>query len=170
MTLLPALLAAALLLVASGLAKLREPRPAVAALHALGIPAAALVVPVAGLVELAVGAASLATPRAAALVGVLYVVFACLVAAQLARGSTASCGCLGSADTPPSPLHLVLDLALAAVAFAAAAAPPASVISLLGAHPAAGTVVALAAAAAAFLLVAAASLLPPALSSYRRPV
>ncbi len=169
MTLLPALLAAALLLVASGLAKLRDPRPAVAALRALGVPAAALVVPVAAAVELAAGVACLATPRAAALVGALYVVFAWLVAVQLARGSTASCGCLGSADTPPSPLHLGLDLALAAVAFAAAASPPRAVVSLLGAHPAAGTVVAVASVTAAFLLAAAASVLPAALSSYRRP-
>jgi hypothetical protein len=169
MTLLPALLAACLLLVVSGAAKLRNPRPAAAALRALGVPAATLVVPVAAVVELAAGVAGIAAPRTALFAGALYVVFACLVGAQLARGSTASCGCLGSADTPPSPLHLVIDAALAATAFAAAFSAPPGIVSLLGAHPAAGAVVAAASATAAFLLVSAASLLPAALASYRRP-
>jgi hypothetical protein len=169
MTLLPALLAAAVLLVASGLAKLRDPRPAVAALRTLGLPATAVAVPVAALLELAAGAACIAAPRTAALAGVLYLVFALVIAAQLARGSTASCGCLGSADLPPSPVHVVVDLVLAAVAFAAAASPPPSVVALLGAHPAASVVVVAAALTAAFLLASAASLLPGAFTAYRRP-
>ena len=170
MTLLPALLAACLLLAVSGAAKLRDPRPAIAALQALGVPAPAVVVPVAALLELAAGSAGMIAPRTAAFVGALYVVFAVLVAAQLARGSAASCGCLGGADTPPSLLHLVIDAALAATAFAAALSPPAGILTLLGAHPAAGTVVAAASAATVFLLVSAAALLPAALTSYRRPV
>jgi hypothetical protein len=53
--------------------------------------------------------------------GVWYVLLA-LVAALLLRGGAASCGCFGSDSTPPSWLHVALDLVAAAIAVTAAVA------------------------------------------------
>jgi len=170
MTLFPALLAAALLLVRSGLSKARRPEPAARAFAELGIPAPRVVVLVGAVAELAAGAACAVRPEPGAVaVGSLYLVFAAIVAGQLRRGVTASCGCLGSTDSPPSRTHVALNLALVAVAFGASASSPPAFAALLRSHPAGTLVLAAAATGAALLLAAAVSLVPAALGAYRRP-
>jgi len=168
--LLPPLLLAAGLLVVSGAAKLRTPGPATSALRELGVPGAQWAVPAGAAAELAVAAAILVRPRQGAVAAsVLFALFALLVAAQLRRGSTRSCGCLGAADTPPSRIHLVLNLLLAVAAAAAALRPPPPLAAELARHPVEATVVALAAATAAWLVAAGLPLVPAALAAYRRP-
>ena len=168
--LLPALVAVSGLLVVSGAAKLRNPGPAAAALRSLGVRPARHVALAAACAELVTGIACLVRPGTAApVVGVLYLAFAGLVALELRRGIDGSCGCLGSAETPPSPLQLALDLAFAAIAFAAVRFPPQALPGLVAQHPLAGLFVAAAAAAATFLCAAALVLVPPALAAYRRP-
>jgi hypothetical protein len=124
--LLPALLTAAGVLAVAGLAKLRSPGAAVAALAAAGIrvrPAATRAV---GAVELTLaGACSVAPGRAtAAAVCLAYLSFAAFVVLQLRRGGGAPCGCFGDEAAPLTRWHLGLDLAAAAIAAAAAALPP----------------------------------------------
>ena len=88
----------------------------------------ARVVRVGALAEAALGVVALAFPRPAT---------AALVAALLRSASSASwptpagaagpsprCGCFGRPDTPPTALHLVIDLVLAAAAAAVAAGAP----------------------------------------------
>jgi len=161
-TLLPLLLTAAGLLVVSGVAKLRDPAPAAAA---VGVPAA--LVRGGALVELAVAVLAVVRPApGAAAAAALYAGFAALVTRQLRRGATRSCGCLGSAEAPPSRLHVALDLAFALVCTACVVVPPRP----LGALPhVSGLVVWLAGAVAARALAAALELVPAALASYRRP-
>ncbi len=168
--LLPALVAVSGLLVVSGAAKLRDPAPAAAALRSLGLHRARHVVLAAAVAEILAGGAAIAQPAAAApAVGLLYLVFAGIVAVELRQGIDGPCGCLGSADTPPSPVQLVLDLAFATVAFAAARFPPQALPHLVAHHPLAGSLVTVAAAAATLLCAAALALVPPALTAYRRP-
>ena len=100
--LLPAYLAAAGLLVASAVAKLRRSEPAARALAELRLPAARLLVIGGSLIEVAVAALMLARPALGApAAAALYLAFAVLVLVQLRRGSTSSCGCLGSVELPP---------------------------------------------------------------------
>jgi hypothetical protein len=165
-SLLPPYLVASWLLVASAVAKLRDPGPAADALVELRFPAARLLVRVISVVELASAVLMVVRPAAGAAVACgLYLGFAVLVLVQLVRGSTCSCGCLGSAALPPTRLHAGLDIALAGCC---AFARPDS----LGVFrdPLAGAVIFLGAATTAWALAAALELLPRMLSAYRRAV
>jgi hypothetical protein len=163
--LLPVYLAAAGLLVASAVAKLRDPGPAADALAELRIPATRPLVRAVALVELAAAVLMVAVPaRGAPAACVLYAGFAALVLAQLVRGSVRSCGCLGSAALPPTRLHLALNLALAGCC---AFAHP-DVLGSLD-HPLAAAVVLIGAATTAWALAAGLELLPQTLHAYRRP-
>lgn len=167
--LLPVLLAAAVLLAASGGAKLRSPAAATAALQELGLPRARALVLAGALCELAVAAAVVVRPQpGAAAASALYLLFALLVGLQLRRGSTRSCGCLGAADTPPSRVHLALDLTLAAACACCVAATPHPLPDLEG-HPFHAALLVLAAGTTAWLVAAGLAHVPRALGAYRRP-
>jgi hypothetical protein len=136
------LIAAGLLCVA-GVAKAAHPDDTALAMTALvpGRPPLRLVraaVRAGALVETALGAAAIVFPRpaTAALVALSYLVFFAVVAyARWRGGPLATCGCFGRPDTPPTALHLVIDLALAAVAATVAVtAPPANTLGLQLAH------------------------------------
>jgi hypothetical protein len=90
----------------------------------MGLPASPALVRVGAAVEVAIAAAAVvdgARPFAA-LVALSYLGFAAFVLAALRRGvPLSSCGCFGVQDTPPTGLHLALNLAAAAVAGAVAA-------------------------------------------------
>jgi hypothetical protein len=110
---------AALLLAGGGLMKLV--RPTATAL-ALGVPAAAVRTGAAAETVLGVTAIVQGGSLAAALVAASYAGFTVFVTTALFRGRPLStCGCFGEPDTPPTALHVVVDLALAAGAGAGAA-------------------------------------------------
>ena len=112
---------AAVLLVAAGAAKLSRPAPGWADL--LGFRARTPVVRLVGASEAAIGVAALFLGGAAAwAVGLLYAVFAAVVLRAFLAGA-GSCGCFGRLDAPPSLIHVVGNLVLAAVSFGAAGAP-----------------------------------------------
>lgn len=121
----PYLVAAALLVVA-GAPKIGRPAPAARALQSLRLPASPWLVRGFGAFEVAVGTAGALTGGriAAALVALSYAGFSGVVAVAVARGGVlASCGCFGTADTPPTRMHVAVTLSLAAVASAATAHP-----------------------------------------------
>jgi len=117
----------ALVLVVSGTQKLARPLPAARAMATVGLPiptrAHALAGTVLGAAEAATGLAVFAVPTraAAAWLAVAYLALAGFVVALRRRDASASCGCFGSADTPPTTAHVVANLAAAAVAAGAAA-------------------------------------------------
>jgi hypothetical protein len=121
------LIAAGLLCVA-GVAKAWRPDDTALAMAALvpGRPPLRVmrsVVRVGALAEAALGATAILFPRpvTAALVALSYLTFCAVVAyARWRGGALATCGCFGRPDTPPTALHLVLDLTLAAAAAAVA--------------------------------------------------
>ena len=128
-------LVAAGLLVAAGVTKAVRPGDTARALGALLPGGAGTRHPVllrhavraGALAEAAIGLVALALPRpaTAAVVALSYAAFAAVVALARRRGgSLATCGCFGRPDTPPTVVHLVLDLALAAAAAAAAVGAP----------------------------------------------
>jgi len=122
--------AAAVLLLGSGLAKVRRPAPAARLLAVLvGLPKP-LVVRLIGALEMAIGAAVLLSGgrAACAALAASYLTFA-LVAARLTTGPRpAPCGCFGESDTPTRPLQVVVD----ALACAAAVAGTVSPVGALG--------------------------------------
>jgi len=137
---------AAVLLAIGGAAKAVRPRDTALALTAAGIrfPRALpgrVVVRIGGAVEAVIGVAALLVggPVLCALVAVSYLAFAAFVALALRTGAPiSSCGCFGKVDTPPSLVHVVLDVAFAGVATAAAIVGDVALPDVLGDQPLAG--------------------------------
>lgn len=136
---------ACLVLAVAGATKVVDPSEVATTLSALGLggrSAARLL----GSVELVVAVAALAVGGrvAAAIVAVAYVAFAGIVLFARRRGLR-SCGCFGARSAPPSLVHVVVDVASAAVALAAMATTdvgPPPVADGLGGFGWAGVVVA----------------------------
>jgi len=139
-------LVAAALLVLAGAAKAYRPDDTARALAPLlprplrALRRARRLVRAGALAEAALGLAALILPRpvTAALVAASYAGFAVVVALARWRGATlATCGCFGRPDTPPTLVHLFLDVTLAGAAAIVAAAAPTSgtLFALLGRQP-----------------------------------
>jgi hypothetical protein len=172
MSLSPALVVVAALLVIAGAAKLRNPQLARAAWETARLPGGIAAVRLAGAVEIAVGAVCIVRPDRVGELGVagLYLVFAFVVASQLRSGSElTSCGCLGAIDAPPAWAHVGFNLTAAAVGCAAAIAGSSGLLQLAAEHPVGGLVVLLGTAAATRLAVVVFTDLPGVLAVYRRP-
>ncbi len=159
----PALVAAALLAVA-GAQKVLDPTMTVGALRAVGAPTGPSLVRVGAALELALGVSAVVTGNALVwdLIGLSYLAFAAFVAAALRRGTAiGSCGCFGRADTAPHPVHVVLDLVLAASAAGAAATFDRAPIDVIGDHPAGASLVLVFSAAATAAVYRAFTTAPP---------
>jgi hypothetical protein len=121
------------LLCVAGVAKAVRPDDTALAMAALlpGRPPLRLVrstVRSGALAEAALGALAIVFPRpaTAALVALSYLAFFAVAAyARWRGGPLATCGCFGRPDTPATALHLVINLALAAVAAVVALDVPA---------------------------------------------
>jgi Methylamine utilisation protein MauE len=160
------------LLMLAGVGKVWRPRPAAQALYAAGLPGSEPAVRGLGLVEIVAGVGALIRPSpwSALLVAALYLAFAVFVAfLLLARPHASSCGCSGSRETPPSWLHVSMNLAAVAVAsIAAVVGTP----SLLGAADSLGVLTVPAVfglATAGWLAVVVASEVPAAFHSWTSP-
>lgn len=131
-------LAAAVLLVAAGAAKVRDPRSLVRALRSVGLRVPPWVVRAGAAAEVALGLAAAGGSRpAAAGVAVSYLLFTGFVLVALRRGGVlASCGCFGRADTPPTRVHASVTGALALVAAAVAVRPVGGLAEVLAGTPA----------------------------------
>jgi hypothetical protein len=141
-------LVAAGLLVVAGVGKAMRPDDTARALAVLSPGSPSLrplrwAVRLGALAEAGLGVVAILFPRpvTAALVSFSYVCFAVVVAFARQRGGPlATCGCFGRPDTPPTLLHLVLDLALAGAAAAVAVGAPGdgSLVAQLAHQPGAG--------------------------------
>ena len=104
-----------------GVAKLASPIPARRAVRAVGVEAPLFAVRLLGATEIGLAVAAILKggtllPIA---VGMAYIAFAAFVVLLLRTSAGTSCGCFGSASTPPSALHVIINLASAGVAFGA---------------------------------------------------
>ena len=113
------------IVVLAGAGALKVVRPAFTAraIREMGLPVTPAIVRAGALVELAIAAGALVGGGRplAALVAASYAGFAVFVLAALRRGTPlSSCGCFGADDTPPTGVHLGLNVAAAAVAGAVA--------------------------------------------------
>jgi hypothetical protein len=132
---------AAVLLAVAGVLKALDPVDTANALRGVGVPASRTAVRVGGLVEAAVGVFAVVSGGilAAVLVGVSYLGFSVFVAVAMASHSPiATCGCFGKDDTPPSLVHLGIDLAAVGAAIAVAVQPGVGIGDVLSAQPLGG--------------------------------
>jgi hypothetical protein len=164
----PFYLAAGMLL-AAGPAKVLRPRPAADATRAAGIPGGTPLARAVGIAEAAAGAAALLAPGpvTAGLVAGLYLAFAAFLVRLLRRGGSAGCGCAGSRETPPSWLHVALDLVAVGVAAAVAVGPLPWLGAALAASPLRGVPLAVGLLGAGLLVRTAVGEVPRAWASYR---
>lgn len=138
----PFYVVAALLLV-SGVAKMADPSSTEGALRSVGLPAPRSTGRVIGVAEIVIGilAVVVGGSAMALLVAAAYLSFAGFIVLALSRkGAVSSCGCLGSADTPPTWAHLVLNVAATAIAAIAAISAPPGMATAIAEQPAAGTI------------------------------
>ena len=134
-------LIATLLLAAAGVSKLVDPTMTVGALRAAGIGIPGGVVRGVGGAEalLAIAAAVTGAPVLAAAVGGSYLVFTAFVIVALTRHlPIGTCGCFGRIDTPPSALHVIVNLSAAVSAFAITARDGGDLASVVRDQPLAG--------------------------------
>jgi hypothetical protein len=111
------------LLGGAGALKVARPAPTAGALQQMGIPASTAAVRIGAAAELALATAAIVDGSRpfAALVALSYLGFAAFVLVALRRDvPLSSCGCFGVEDTPPTAVHLALNLAAAATAAAVA--------------------------------------------------
>ncbi len=165
----PLLLAAAAVLCAAGLTKLREPGEVTAALDTLGLPARLAAAAALGSGEIALGLWVAVSPTrlACALLGLAYASFA-VVALVLAR-RRAACGCFGADEAPASSAGSLISVALAAVGLLAAGAEPLGLRWILERPPGTAVAVLVGTAGLAYALVLAYTQLPRAWAAWSAP-
>jgi uncharacterized membrane protein YphA (DoxX/SURF4 family) len=154
---------ASVLLLVGGAAKARHPDDTARAIRALGLPSPAVLVRLFALGEMVIGAAALLVGGrvAALLVAASYIGFSAFVALAMLRGGVlSSCGCFGSTDTPPTIVHLLVTLGLAAVSLVTAADPVGPLLDGLRGQPLAGLPFVLLTGCSVWLAYAALALLP----------
>lgn len=130
----------ATLLVVSGVPKLSNPAATTRALEGLGLPRKRWFGQAVGLVEIFVGIAAISVGGRfpAAAMAVLYLGFAGFILYGLRSSKVSSCGCFGEGDTPPSRLHLGIDVAAAGVATVLVARPIGDITAIMTEVPWAG--------------------------------
>lgn len=113
------------MLIASGVAKVVEPKPVERALNGLGLSLRPGFGRVVGLVELILGGLGLFSKSTVSAVGVglIYCAFVAVVLAARKAGLK-DCGCIGVRRSEPKLTHAILNAVSAAVAFSVAAAGP----------------------------------------------
>jgi hypothetical protein len=129
----------ALLLVAAGAAEVVRPQPIVRGLRGLGLPMDKWLVRLGAIGECILGVSALLSSSrpVAVLVAFSFLGFAAFVVAALQRpGRVSSCGCFGAEESPPSPLHLIIDLVLFGFAVAAVVDRPLPLRLFVVRHPA----------------------------------
>lgn len=132
---------AAVLLAVGGALKAARPGDTANALRGVGLPGSAVLVRLGGLLELAIGVTALLTGGtvAAALVAASYLAFLTFVVVALRRHApVSSCGCFGKVDTPPSRVHMGVNVVAAAAAVTVALDPGAGLAATVRDQPLAG--------------------------------
>jgi uncharacterized membrane protein YphA (DoxX/SURF4 family) len=112
----------AVVLVAGGVFKLRDPGPTHDLLRSLRLPPTDAMARTVGALEIVLGGTALVIsgPAPAIALAVTYAVFATVSWRLLHTGGAVSCGCFGRASAPPSAVHVVANVGAALVAMAAA--------------------------------------------------
>lgn len=159
---------AASLLALGGASKAARPSDTAHALELFGLPGSRLLVRAGGAAELVIGVGALVYGLRpfAVLVAVSYAAFAAFVALALRRGAPiSSCGCFGKADTPPSVVHIAVNVAAALVAVGFAIDPVGGITDVMADQPLVGVPFLLLVAVGVYLTFLTLTLLPRTLAA-----
>jgi hypothetical protein len=116
-------LAACVLLVIAGAAKVTRPEPALVAARAAGLAVPRSGIVAFGVVEVLSGlAGALFGGRAALVVAGSYLVLTFVAARLLIRAPSTPCACLGASNAVVTPMHLVLNVSAALISIGASTA------------------------------------------------
>lgn len=118
-----------------------DPEPTRGALRATGLPSVTAVAVMLGVWEIVAGAIALAFGGliGGGMLAVTYLGFAGFVGFALARNlPIQSCGCFGRDDTPPTWLHVAVNLSAAAAGIWVAVTGTGDLLATLGDQPLAG--------------------------------
>jgi hypothetical protein len=132
---------AAALLAIGGAMKAYHPDDTANALRGVGLPGWPGLVRVGGVVEVVIGVSALVTGGtvSAALVALSYLGFLGFVLVALRRDvPIASCGCFGKVDTPPSRVHVGVNLVAVTSAIIVAFDPGVGIVDTVRGQPLAG--------------------------------
>jgi len=163
---------ACVLLAVGGVLKAVQPLETAGALRAMQLPSAQWLVRVGGVAEALIAVAALLTGWwfLALLVAASYLVFALFVIGALRAGKPlSSCGCFGKVDTPPSLVHVVIDLVAVAVAVGVALAADVALPDVLADQPLAGVPFLLLVVIGVYLVFLAFTALPKTMAAAREP-
>lgn len=163
----PVVVVSALLALAGGM-KVARPSATAGALRAMRLPSSFFLVRLLGAAEVAIGIGAGLTlwPPLLVLLAATYLAFAAFVVAALGTHTPLqSCGCFGTADTPPSAVHVGLDLAAAVVALVAAVTETPSLRTTLADQPARGLPFTVLVAVCVYMCVTIVTVLPLTLRS-----
>jgi hypothetical protein len=150
-------------LAAGAVLKALKPADTARALSAFGLPGSAPAIRLLSVVEvvIAAGALLLGNRLLATLVALSYAGFAAFVVVALRRElPLATCGCFGAVDSPPTPLHVVLNVLAAAVAGAVALDGGWAPVTVIADQPLGGLPFLVLTATAAYLMYLCLTLLP----------
>lgn len=135
------LFAASVLLLIAGANKVLRPAPTRVALRTAGLPSRTIVARGIGGAEVVIAAAALAVGGRvpAALVTLAYLGFTGFsIRLHRASRGAAPCGCFGASDAPVGPIHIGVDLAIAAVVAGAIVWPSSGLLGAVSDTPWAG--------------------------------
>lgn len=166
------LFAASLLLGAAGIGKALRPNATRVALRQAGLPSDPYSARLLGVVEFAaaLGAVVVGGWLHAAFVSAFYLGFAWFSWRLAARTrGQASCGCFGDASAPVGPLHVGINLAVAAVTALAIAWPAEGISTVPADSPWAGVPFLALTALATWMLYAALTVLPATAAAAKQP-
>ena len=155
--------AVALVLAAGAILKAWKPAATLGALEAVGLPGSSIAVRILSVVEagIAIGALLVGHRLFAAMVALSYLAFTTFVVfAKLRDVPLSTCGCFGAVDTPPTPVHVVVNLASALVAGAVALDRGWSLPSVMADQPLGGLPFVLLTAITAYLAYLSLTVLP----------
>jgi hypothetical protein len=167
---IPPFLVAAALLMVGGAVKVIRPAPAIRALDDAWLPSGPGKVRLLAAAEMGVGAGCLIVPGralAACLAGTYFLFAAFLVRLMRAGPSAESCGCVGSRATPPSIVHVGLDLLAAASGVGSSVVGVPGVMRVAQGGPLLGIPIALGLVACGYAAYSCVVYLPHAWATYR---
>jgi hypothetical protein len=129
----------ALLLIAAGASEAVSSEPVLRGLRGVGLPIRRWAVVVGAIGECILGVLALLSSSrpVALLVALSFLSFAAFIAAALRRPDlVSSCGCFGAEESPPTSLHLLIDVVLFGFAIGAVVHRPLPVRLFVVRHPA----------------------------------
>ncbi len=157
-------------LAVGGVFKIVDPTPTTEMFGVLGLPRSRTLARASGLIEVTLGVAAFLFGGLVlqVLVALAFLLFAAMTGMLIAQGGAASCGCFGRLSSPPSGIHVAVNLVAACLAALAVAVDAPGFVDLRAELPAAGLTYLFFVGIGTWLGVVALTVLPDTMTAVRR--